>query len=329
MDCAEKYGPFSPRSLPCHDTYMVVPTGSVELGVALYIMVAKAVICFALFASTISTTFAANDTAPRRCGTTISRNESNTIEASFQASLTEQSQITATDSEGKTINVYWHVISEGDDIGSGNIPDSQINDQIDALNQGFSGANITFVLANTTRTINSDWFRNAGLFDNGTVTPQDHEMKQALRQGGAGDLNVYSVNFTNTEDLLGYAPFPAWYSSDPVGDGVVILFSCLPGGSAPGFSEGKSLVHEVGHWTGLYHTFENGCDEPGDRVSDTPPEASFASGCPTGRNTCHESPDLPDPIHNYMDYTLDECLTEFTEGQYKRLLEQISVYRGI
>lgn len=56
---------------------------------------------------------------------------------------------------------------------------------------------------------------------------------------------------------------------------------------------------QVGHWLGLLHVFENGCDSPGDSVEDTAPQASAAYGCPKTRHTCPSSNE-PEPIHNIM-----------------------------
>ncbi|KAG8964209.1 hypothetical protein FRC03_002104 [Tulasnella sp. 419] len=139
-------------------------------------------------------------------------------------------------------------------------------------------------------------------------------MKTQLRKGDAATLNVYTVALHR---LLGYSTFPSDYQSNPKDDGVVILYSTLPGGSNVDFNRGGNLVHEVGHW--------GGCDGPGDYVDDTPAEARPSDVCPIGRDTC-SSPGV-DPIHNFMDYSVDSCLEEFTPGQMKRAREQFATYR--
>ncbi|KAF8978946.1 pregnancy-associated plasma protein-A-domain-containing protein, partial [Cyathus striatus] len=87
-----------------------------------------------------------------------------------------------------------------------------------------------------------------------------------------------------------------------------------------------TLVHETGHWTGLYHVFQGGCTGEGDQVGDTPPQEDATDGCPANKDTC--SGGGLDSIHNYMDYSDDACLDSFTDGQIDRLWGQISSYRG-
>ena len=155
------------------------------------------------------------------------------------------------------------------------------------MNQDYSGTGLSFNLEEIERIENADWFDNVGP-DNGQQT----EMKEALRRGGPGTLNVYTVSFNNDDarGLLGYATFPVDYQDNPKDDGVVLLYSSLPGGTTAPYNLGRTLTHEAGHWVGLYHPFQGGCDGPNDYVDDTPAEADPAKGCPAQRDSC---PDLP------------------------------------
>jgi hypothetical protein len=219
---------------------------------------------------------------------------------------------------GGTINVYYHVIRQGTGIANGDVPLSQIQSQIQVLNNAFGGSfGWSFNLVEVTRTTNSRWYNLR------SGSKNERDMKNALRRGTADDLNIYSANLQG--GLLGWATFPSSYAGNPKMDGVVILYSSVPGGTAAPYNEGDTGTHEVGHWMGLYHTFQGGCTGSGDFVGDTPAEASPAYGCPNGRNTCSTAGF--DPIENFMDYSDDFCMFQFTAGQDARMDSQFTTYR--
>lgn len=228
-----------------------------------------------------------------------------------------------------TVPVWFHVINNGPLPTNGNVPDAQIAAQIQVLNESYAGTTggagtntaFRFVLAGTTRTTNATWYTM------GPGTIAERQAKAALRVGGANTLNIYSANPGG--GLLGWATFPSSYSRNPSNDGVVVLYSSLPGGTAAPYNLGDTATHEVGHWLGLYHTFQGGCAKQarrGDEVEDTPAEQSPAFGCPIGRDTCKYPGS--DPIHNFMDYTDDDCMFEFTPGQALRMDAQWAAYRA-
>lgn len=238
-----------------------------------------------------------------------------------------------------SVPVAFHVIRKDGTVAGGNIPQAWINAQMDVLNDSFRGRTggadtaFNFELASVDRTTKPQWFNLIPA--NGDErrlyrgSGKEIKMKKALHRGGAETLNIYTAKLG--QFLLGWA----YYPSDFVGvnplprffDGVVLEYRSLPGGDLGPYDDGDTATHEVGHWLQLAHTFENGCANPGDFVSDTPYEATPAFQCPAGRDTCEERPGL-DPIENFMDYTYDACMHVFTQGQADRAQDAWVAYRG-
>jgi len=222
------------------------------------------------------------------------------------------------------INVVVHVIRNSSGT-LGNLPASRIIDQINVLNRDFNNlaggtvnGKIKFQLATTNPQgqptpgyvyyNNDSWYNDSGSYWNTIAwNPQKY-------------LNIY----TNTAGgALGYVP--ALPSSGTIvgtlSDRVVCYWEAF--GTNPGyapFNLGRTLVHEVGHYLGLYHTFNSGCGTTscyttGDRICDTNREQSAHFGCGP-QSTCSDG---ADPIDNFMDYSDDPCMTKFTPEQVKRM----------
>ncbi|OBR06816.1 Metalloprotease [Colletotrichum higginsianum IMI 349063] len=216
------------------------------------------------------------------------------------------------------VNTYFHVVASSQTVANGYITDKMLSDQLAVMNRDFAPHGIAFNLVQTTRTINPTWAQDGN----------EMAMKRALRKGTYKDLNLYFVRRV-TDDAFGYCYFPtnaAAGSTAFIQDGCTILSSTVPGGSTTNYNLGKTVTHEVGHWFGLFHTFQGGCNG-GDSIADTPAQASFSTGCPTGRDSCPSLAGL-DPIHNYMDYSYDSCYEEFTPNQQTRMYSFWNQYRA-
>ena len=216
-----------------------------------------------------------------------------------------------------SIPVRFHVVYNPN--GQGNVPESWVDAQIQVLNDAYAGTGFSFFKPanSTTRTANKKWF--TGCYSSGT----ERQMKQALAVDPANNLNIYTCSPSG--GILGYAYLPASFPESDYRHGVVMLYSSMPGGNAAPYNLGDTATHEVGHYLGLDHTFQGGCANPGDSVSDTPAEQSAAFGCPVGRDTCAGGG--ADPIFNFMDYTDDACMDEFTTGQTARMQNMVSIYK--
>ena len=235
------------------------------------------------------------------------------------------------------IPVVVHIITH-DNGTTGDLTDSMVQSQIDVLNEDYlaipgtlgengSFTGIRFVLATEdsigdptsgiTRTANTNWYN-----DN-----DESGFKSTLMW----DPNRYLNFYTNNTVYLGYAWFPQW----GVGswqDGIVITYRAF-GRNSPAFpyNLGRTATHEVGHWLGLLHTFQDGCGvagapgcyTSGDRVCDTDPDAGQTFGCPGG-TSCGS---YPIPVENFMEYTDDACMDLFSLEQANRMRCSLTSYR--
>jgi hypothetical protein len=213
------------------------------------------------------------------------------------------------------IPVHVHSIVDADHPG---LTARHLRSLLSFVNEAYAaGTPFRFELAGAREVDNPSWF------DPQLLPSAQAAFRRGLHVGDARTLNVIIPSHAQSEGVS-FASFPEQAAAAPTEDAVVLGDSVLQT-SAEEF--GPTLVHEIGHWLGLLHTFSS-CDpdDPGDGIADTPAHERAGPGSPEDLDTCPDRPGR-DPVHNFMTY-YGWGPYEFTPGQVDHMIDQWQRYRA-
>lgn len=265
------------------------------------------------------------------------------------------------------------------------ITEAVVQSQIDALNTDFGGLNadstnipnafqalrghsmIRFVLAKRTP---------SGAVTNGierisSSTPGNpNDVTDSIKRASLGGadawdptsyINIWVGNIADAAGTLGYTQIPG--SGSLADDGIFcnVLGFGISNCNINVYNKGRTIVHEMGHYFGLFHIWgddendankcsgddfraltnegstytlpltlynPNGQGNTSLDIGDTPNQAIATTDCATGVVTDACSTSAPGIIYqDYMDYTMDDCYSMFTNKQVARMEYVLDTYR--
>lgn len=239
-----------------------------------------------------------------------------------------------------TIPVIVHIIHLGEPYGTDyHLPVEFVQEAIDNLNDNFAGefsddptanTQINFCIANAST--NGAPIEGIRYYDWDNLDIEEWDATafynnhiQVSNQIGYDRNNYCNVFVAPFSSPLGFAYIP---SSN---FGVFVGTNAFGITNIGNYGLNRTLVHEMGHYCGLYHTFHQtstctptntNCTSQGDKVCDTPiTTGNF--GCPSNGGACGNS-----LVENFMDYTTDGCMDSFTQGQSLRMMSQLETFRA-
>ncbi len=135
------------------------------------------------------------------------------------------------------VPVTFHIIFEEE--GATNEVVGREQEQFDVMNQYFA-PDFEFYLDHTYYYVNATWWTG------------DHSISNFRQESRVGGMNMMNVWWNLARGYLGYATYP--FSGSRRSDGIVNNHGSVLGGSINGYNQGKTWLHEAGHWLGLYHS---------------------------------------------------------------------------
>jgi hypothetical protein len=284
--------------------------------------------------------------AQEECGTQTSKRDFSSL-ARKSNRLAKRG---SSDISWKEIPVIFHVLHDEQML---DVSDSALALALHDLNIKFASAKFRFVLVS----INRKPLKDFAWYQEYVTEPITSSKLPSMTPPGSAKLfeiaSALSVNLNTTMNVfiqpkiynaLGFSFIPPFGAtsinpSPKPPDGVWIRTSTFST-SPSTHHRNATLVHEVGHYLGLFHTFQGAfgcqnfgldCSTTGDLVCDTPPfqRSSFSANCtpPCQVQFSETDPWFGYTYDNHMDYLSSHCRFKFTEGQIARMHNYVSESR--